>query len=382
MATTASTKRERYTIRWYEEGDEDAILEMHRAAFSPVSDDWFTWLYEDVPYADDVPIIVADHDGEVVGARPYLPLPISLGETTTVGLMLANLVVHPDHRRQGLFNRMSERTYQYASENEETTFTLTYANEIARRGLAKMRVPGTKGPIELGRFSKAHRFQRFEPFRSSESPALDLGVRAAEPLSRAYFGVLDGRRRRRLRDADVDVVVHHGVPADSLARIAADSRTEGAVGLVRDETFYGWRFADPDAIATTYVAVGDDGPVGALVVTRQTDDEDDYRLTASEVLVDEDATSPDTVRAALLDAVVGDNAEATQISVAADDFPRSVLDQFGFVADTQYPFSRAMERPTFMVRLFNDQGMLDDDQLSWLLSPNRWRFSYALRGLG
>jgi len=359
----------------------EAILRMHRAAWGPVSEEWFAWLYEDLPYTSRVPIVVAEHEGEVVGARPFLPLPVTLDGSTTTGLMLVNLVVDADHRRKGLFSRMSERTYRFAVDHDDVTFTFTYASDAARRGLAKLEVPGTAGPVELGRFSKAHRFQRFTPFYDAvDSSMVARGVRVAEPVARTCLGILDGRQRRRLRDVDVDVVVDHSVPAARLARLADDHYVTGTVGPERDEAFYRWRFAAPHATFTTYFAVVGDRPIGAMVTARRKT-ADDRRLEVSEVVV-ADCESPETVLSVLLDAVLNDNDDLTQLTVATDDLPRSLLERCGFVVDTSFPFSRVTERPTFMVRLTDGDDSLDEAEHAQLRSSARWRHSYTVRSLG
>lgn len=53
-------------------------------------------------------MVVAEKDGDMVGAEPLLPFRLRVGPRTLDGYQPVDWIVHPDHRRQGFFSRMTE----------------------------------------------------------------------------------------------------------------------------------------------------------------------------------------------------------------------------------------------------------------------------------
>ena len=63
-----------YDIRHYRPDDRDGFLSLYRTVMDrEKQEDWFSWKYQGNPYTDNVPMIVGVADGEIVGARPFLP---------------------------------------------------------------------------------------------------------------------------------------------------------------------------------------------------------------------------------------------------------------------------------------------------------------------
>jgi hypothetical protein len=90
-----------YTIRWYEDLDRGAFIDLYELAFSGCNEAWFAWKYEGNPYAERVPIFVAEKNGEIGAVRPFIPFPLRLGERTVPVIQPVDLVVHPDTAARG-----------------------------------------------------------------------------------------------------------------------------------------------------------------------------------------------------------------------------------------------------------------------------------------
>jgi len=95
--------------------------------------EWFQWRFQENPYVDHVPVFVATTDGDVVATRPFFVLPMSIGGTETLALLTVDTMVHPDHRRQGLFTALTEASIQWYA-RREPTFVFNQPTTAARPG--------------------------------------------------------------------------------------------------------------------------------------------------------------------------------------------------------------------------------------------------------
>lgn len=86
---------------------------------------------------------VVEVDGRVVGAQPMLLHEWRDGATSVRGGVLTGVVVHPSHRRQGLFSALVQGCLREAW-TQGATFVLTMPNERSRPGFLRM------GWTELG----------------------------------------------------------------------------------------------------------------------------------------------------------------------------------------------------------------------------------------
>ena len=94
-----------FRIRWFEEKDSDAFLNMFQLVFEePMSEAYFNWKYIDNPLVEDKPFIIVAEElktGIQAGFRPCIPTRLRAGEDTFEALLTCDLMVHPDHRRRG-----------------------------------------------------------------------------------------------------------------------------------------------------------------------------------------------------------------------------------------------------------------------------------------
>ena len=368
--------RDDYTVRWFESGDREDFLSLYASAYGAVDEEWFEWKYEDTPYVDHAPIVVVEHDGDVVGARPNMVLPLRVGDETTLALQQVDLVVHPDHRRRGLFTRMVQRLYD-SYDADAKTVTFTYANYPSRRGYEKMDAEFETPHAYLGTFSRFERVQNPTAFVAGESRTVRLGTRVASPVARTYLAARDRLSRRR-----DDVTVHRraSLPVDTLTRLYERDVPE-AIHVRRDDTFYRWRFASPDHSSTTYVARRGATPVAAVVVrTRRIDGVETVRI--ADVLPLGGGDERDAAVSALLSRVLDDVGSADRITATGDSIPEDVLRAHGFLSSSSLPLSPVVD-PTFVVaRPLGDLSAAHPRLQAWFSDPERWRHPYCVRTLG
>jgi len=125
-----------WKIRMYQEGDEIGIvnlmnLVMPRSAYK--MNRWL-WEYKNNPYG--YLIVVAEHNGNIVGHMGLFLIEIKVGNKIIMGSQACDLCVHPDFRRQGMFLAIGKALMRKASD-EGVFLTYGFPNEPAYYGHIK-----------------------------------------------------------------------------------------------------------------------------------------------------------------------------------------------------------------------------------------------------
>lgn len=361
MAGEVATDRDadRYTIRPFEAADRDAYLSLYGTVFGDrPGEAWFDWKYGSNPYADHVPVVVAERGGEIVGARSFLALALRTPEGRVGAFQACDTMVHPDHRRRGLFTRMTRHALaRYA--DGEPALSFNFPNEKTLAGNRKL------GWHLVDNLAVHSRYQDL----AAHLPGLPRPLgRAASAGSRAYLWLRE--LRSGPRGSAVSVNRHPGVPVDTLVALARVGRP-ARFHVPRDEQFYGWRYERPDRSYVTYVARRAAEAVGAVILG--TADGSSVQLMEFQPRTRRD---PSTTTA-LIRAALDDHGDASRVSALADDVSPSRLAAHGFLDGTAWPLRRFVEARPFVVRPFTADGTGWELHGAELRNPRNWLLSLA-----
>jgi len=338
-----------YTIRPYDSGDADGVRALFEAVWgSDRSTEWVAYRYETNPYLDGPPMIVAERDGEVVGARPFVAVPVRAGDAAATAVYLGNVMVHPDHRRQGLFTRMTTlSTDAYA--DSAASFFFNFANEQSAPGYRDLGfAPVGTGPEKRLRIQRPGQLAR-------DATRLPVGPRLAG-LADDVVAAFRTRRGSSGTSSLWHVEREPGVQAALLARLYGDGDQPTALHTRREEAFYRWLGNGPYWQYETYVASTGGAPAAAVLVRRRTGRRDRDAWVV-------DAVPPCSRKhldayGALLDAVLADHSDARVISsvgpvVHERLLPEPTLREFGFHSSTRPVFAQTvgMENTLFVYGL-------------------------------
>ena len=350
-----------YEVRRFRPADREPYLDLYETVFgaSP-STEWFEWKYgAGNPYVDEPPIFVAEGDGDLVGARSFFALRMATGGTTRLALQPSDAMVHPDHRRRGLFSETTTAALAHFADREPA-FCFNFPNPKSLPGNLKL---GWEVVDGLTTYYRVH-----DPAALSEAVPSPLA-----PLLRAATGTYN-RLRTPTPPADVDVTVHRkGVPAGTLADLARRAPEADGLHARRDEPFYEWRLDQPGREYETYVAAHGGDPAAALVVGR-----DDRGGTPTARVIDAPAAGDPAdrraARGALLAAVLDGHDDAALVAVRGG-LPAGLLRRHGFLPDTSPPLSPVTSTSTMVARPIGDAGWtVDGDDLR---DPDSWRLTFA-----
>jgi len=363
--STLQPHAEQYTVRMAGEADLEALRTLYEAVFGKSrSLEWFTWRY-DPPHADSPQVVIAEEDGTVVGAEPFIPFRFETGADTVLAVQPADAMVHPDHRRQGLLTRMTEFALDRYTAGEPA-FVFNFPNEAAvdaYRKLGWREVPGVTSLFRIqnpGGFLPTVR-------QPSLQRAVEYGSRA---VSNALYTLLDSRAG----GAKVRVDRHDDVPSTTLARLY-ERDVPTALHARRDAAFFEWRLGNPDWSPTTYVARRDGDAVAALVtVTEQTNGR-----TFTKVLegLPMGGDGVEDAMTQLLADVCRDHAASDVLKMAHPTVPRAVSRALGFLKGDVPPASWVTSPTTMVAR------PLDPDGEEWtvggrtLTESDDWELTYS-----
>lgn len=361
-----------YTVRSYRDDDRERFLSLYETVWGHArSPAWFGWRFEQNPYSHDVRMVVAEKDGELVGAEPLLPFRVVVDGTERPACQPVDWIVHPDHRRRGLFTRMTESLLE--TETGEAAFLFNFPTDSLRAGLQKFDWD------VVGTLPCYYRLQDISPVLDALSatefvrPLTAALSWVADPAIRRYLGVRDHfaetgsnpsiERRTTIPTAEL-VDVYSTAPPDR-------------IHVARDEAFYSWRFENPQWETTTYLIYRDGSPVASLVVaTEAIDDTQHAYLVDAQPMCDRPGLT--AAFDALLGAAVADHEEASVMAAAGSVLPPAILRRWGFLRDDQFPLSILAEPTTLVVRsLPPGDDVIRRSGGHDLTDPNDWLLSLA-----
>jgi len=353
-----------HAIREFESRDLASVSELYETVFGDERDEeWFDWKYRRNPYVDHVPITVAtDEAGRIIGARPFLALPLAIEGRRELALQPCDTMVHPDHRRQGLFTRMTERAIERYADHEAALF-FNFPNEHSQAGYEKL------GWEPIGHVTTRYRIHRPSKGLPGGSTVQNISGSVANVVQRGYLAIL---KRLAQSPSGMTVSKHDRPPLDELLTLYR-SATPAGVHVLRDDRFWRWRFENPDWTYGYYLVHERGEPVAGAVVGQSVDDSGHVRLT--DVVP---VTPSDDATAALLAAVLDDHRDADAI-LAPSTLPSSVCTRFGFLSDTRLPLSAVSSPTTLVARPATREGDVWPPGLQPVRTRSNWSITFAER---
>ena len=348
-----------YLIRPGTRADREAFVQLRSEVFGtwPKSavDAVFNWKYIDNPYTDDIPLVVAERDGEIVGAYGQLVFERVLGDEPVVGLQGTDAIVHPDHQGRGLFTGMVTFGYDcYRSERAiiQYGFPLSDAREILMgKGLRRREVTTSvffhPNDDDWIRYHGSG-VEPKELLKAGQLPLYRIGIGSVK-LAARIAGSIAG-----LTKPSVTVTKHEDPPTDELYSLY-DCAVPTGVHARRNEPFYDYRLRDPRFQFTTYVA-RTNGRARAAVIT-SLDVNTRREFVVREVLPFEAESGP--LRVALSHAVA-DRPQGCNVKAWCPSGRRGVLFRSGFVPMSVIP-SRSDRKANPLIRSPDARGSEDLD---------------------
>lgn len=345
-------------VRPYRPSDRSAYLRLYETVFGTErSVDWFDWKYGSNPYVDEPAIVVAYREGDLVGARSFLALPMETGGGRLLALQPADAMVHPEHRREGLFSAMTETALTYYADRDPA-FCFNFPNPKSLPGNLEL---GWETVDELCTY---YRIQR-------PGALLDGAPRPLEAALSAATTAYNGIRSPSTGTSELTVRRHAEPPPATLETLADRTAFDG-IRAARDGRFYRWRLSAPGPTYETYLARRAGTAVAALVVGHGSRNDVEVVRVLDALAVGDSGARTDAYET-LLASLLSDRSDVPLVAVRGG-LPTGLLRRAGFVPDTSWPL-RAFARPTTLVaRPVGDTDWTVHGR--GLLDPENWGLSF------
>lgn len=361
-------------VRSYEPADRSRFLSLYETVWgSEKGPEWFRWRFEANPFSDGVRMVVAEADGDLVGAEPLLDFPLRSGETTLAAAQPVDWIVHPEYRRQGLFTRMTEQLLADCRDGTDVLFN--FPSDALLPGLAKFDWD------VVGDVPARYRIQHPESVLSLQdaepTPVRRQLLSGAETVTRRGLSVLD---RLGSPPRDVTVERHDSVPVETLAALH-DSAPPAKLHVPRTEAFLRWRFANPRWDTQTYLAVRDGDPVASVVTATERLEHTTRTLLLDYQPMGEEVGCSSAFEA-LLARVVAEHRDTDLLKLPGNFCPR-LLRRYGFLTDSTFPLSRLTKASTHAVRPVSPALQPETPGGDWSIGgldptdPDNWRLALA-----
>ena len=328
--TTASQGE--YVIRKYRPGDVEGIMELDRVVWErdrrPA---WFMWKYVRNPYVEEVPVFVAERDGQIVGARPLMAFQIRSGEQTRTALQPADTMVHPDHRQRGLFTRMTELAIE-TYESRHPGFFFNFPNRQSWPGYEKLDWRSVAPRVTYYRVERPSAFLGGIPVRRALGWMIDQSAGAYVQARRVAANGADD-------ELDVGVERVIGTPIDRIEDLY-ELAIPDEFHANRSAEFLKWCFSSPAWTRQTYVATSGGEDVAGIVSRTRINESGTVITQIIDMLPLVGGAQRRAAIRQLLNAMIADHRRTDVFSVASATVPPELLTSLGFLPDDRLPLSR------------------------------------------
>lgn len=350
-----------YEFRPFEPTDREQYLSLFdRVLGGGPTEDWFAWKFEDNPYVDHTPVYVVERDGDLLGSVAAWPLRMRTGDTTVTAIQICDAFVHPDHQHQGLYTGLMEFLLDRYRPHD-AAFCFDFPNEELSGANERF------GWRTLSQSDTYYRIQNPGPFIGAN----EWFEAAGTAIARAYLSLC-----RQIAPSSESLTVdrYEDVPAVAFARLYR-TFVPTAIHLHRDETFYRWRYSNPNAEYSAFVVREEGDPVAGAIV--ETPVENDSPAIAR--IIDVAPLVPSVEAGdSLLGAIVGAYADVDAITAHPVTFTHRLLSRYGFNRDDTFPLSRFGTSTTFGV-----YSLHSEPDAAWrvngydLTDPDDWILSFS-----
>ena len=128
----------KWRIRPYRDGDEKQILKLRHAVFGDLDpvrlkESTWQWQFQNNPSGKAI-CFVAESNGKIVGQYVTIPTRFSIHGKETLLAFSCDTMIHPDHRRQGMFSALARKLYDSLETHPNINLVWGFPNDQSQPG--------------------------------------------------------------------------------------------------------------------------------------------------------------------------------------------------------------------------------------------------------
>jgi GNAT superfamily N-acetyltransferase len=209
----------------------EELLDLFLASFGHnMSAELWDWKYLQNPLASaDPEVIVAIDNGKIVGARPFLLAEMWLKDEKVKVAQPCDTMVHPEHRREGIFSRMNQFAIEYLK-RDGYAFFYNFPGPMSRPGYLKQDWKIVAVTETLYRFDNPQKVISYK--LKNKFLGTSLGF--------FYDKLLNTRGKVSALSSSFQIEVFNHFPYE--LKQVDTLRDKSAIELARGESYLRWRF--------------------------------------------------------------------------------------------------------------------------------------------
>ncbi len=260
-----------WTLGPYRPGDDREILALFNAGFGrDRSLETWNWRFQRNPYGGPYASLARrNSDGSLVGTYMCLPFKLAVDGDPVLAFQIVDLVVHPDYRKQGMFERMARHSYEMLA-GAGARAILAFPNPTAMSYPGFTRTLGWKPLCHVRRLTLRLDIER-QLRLLLPIPGLARGLNSG--FRAVSHWQLERRRRQLVRSsaAKLEFCLWREAPpgCDSLCSAC---RTQPRLSFWKDAEYFRWRYDQNPDYDFTYAGLIREGELIALSVMLERDD--------------------------------------------------------------------------------------------------------------
>lgn len=253
-------------IRRAKTEDIEGYLSLHHQVFDSapetIDKSWFQWMFSSVSELENIPVVLALSDGEIVGAIGYWGLRFKIDRTELLGIKPVEVMVHPEHRGMNTFNQLmtkgrrefypADNWFEFGNPRDETVDIWTKL----------------QGWEILNTRDRSFRIQRPTDYlKKSIDSSIAKGVIGLGDLP--FRAGLVTRDKMKIKNHQEHNITKYSSPPLKILEQLYQENIPESLHVVRDSSFYADRLDAPHNNYITYV-VEDGSPTEAVIVSKST----------------------------------------------------------------------------------------------------------------
>jgi GNAT superfamily N-acetyltransferase len=351
-------------MRMFNEGEDlPAFLSLFQASFDEtLSKDYFEWKYVRNPFRiGEIPIIIAEENGRIVGARPFLATRMSVNGEVLNALQPCDAMVHPEFQGKGIFGQLNK----YAIEKFQASDYKIFYNFPNKNSF-----PGNvKSGWHIICETNWH-WRILSPARIFESVVENSLLRRLGVLMSPILWLVFRVPKSRDRGITVETVDDIGI----LEQVFNAWRNQQCIFAVRDRKYLEWRFKSRPERQYQFLVARVEGEARGYFVLSTEDFRGMKRGTIVDYLVI--GNDPSTFRSLLIYSLNHLKDQGCHISdtwAFTQKWAEEIVARSGFISSRSILIRRwfAKSNQAFVARAIDkDHFPYDLQQMKWYITPS------------
>ncbi len=343
----------------------EELINLFRICFGhSMSPEIWDWKYIQNPWVVDNPeVIVATNNGRIVGTRPFLLSEMWIKNEKVKVAQPCDTMVHPEHRRKGIFSRMNQFAIEYLKKSD-CVFFYNFPGPMSHPGYLK----------QDWKVVSAMEFL-FQAINSQKVISYKLDNKVlGRGLGFFYAILLNAKTRKHPSCNSFDLII-----SDQFIFGLQDLdalRDKSVINIVRSEIYLKWRFDKHPEYNYKYIVAKKAKSLWgyAVVSMREQDNGLIYGMVMDYLVRNNNINCLRMITSKCIDELEKMGCDLILTWSSPNTILRKeLIENFRFKSSIKFPYNKLIEKRYFVTRYINKQVRSKID----IYDKRNWNITYS-----